>query len=248
MIRSIFFDGKNSNLNFGLRILKSNFTLPQKKTVYVDMPYHNGSPDFTYANGRCYYEQRTIEYTMFIKAQNYTELEMKIAEIANWLNDALPQKLYDTLLGKYHWTSAYCTEVTPVIDEDFPCAEITVVFSVDPFKSTKDYADIAFDSFSFEHDYMNLSEIICTSSDILNVYSYAGEPIIPCLSYRKFTADTDKKGLTCLKVNDEMLNGNIYRADDEEFFRKDFIIQPGENTISASGFGELTIRLSEVSL
>lgn len=248
MIRSIIFDGKNSNMDFDLRILRSNFTLPQKKTVYIDMPYHNGSPDFTYADGRCYYEQRPIEYTLFVKARNYVDLERKITKISNWLYEALPQNLYDTLLGKYHWTSAYCTKFDPVIDENFPCAEITVSFLTDPYKSTKDYSDIAFDSFSFEHDYMNLSEMICTPSENLNVYSYAGYPIIPCLSYRKSAVDTDKKGLNCIVVNGEKLNGNIYRIDDEEFMRKDFVIQPGENVISASGFGKLSIRLVEVSL
>ena len=66
---------------------KSRTLIPGTKEYSYDLPFLDGSYDFSEANeyGRAFYEDRVFEVTMHIYGDNLAELERKTARIASWL-------------------------------------------------------------------------------------------------------------------------------------------------------------------
>jgi len=80
---------------------------------------------------------------------------------------------------------------------------------------------------------------------ILKVFLYSDVPIKPRLIYRRSADDTDKVGFTYFQNNGADISEKVYRPTEKPFDMDELILQPGVNTLSAYGFGSLTLDLHE---
>ena len=80
---------------------------------------------------------------------------------------------------------------------------------------------------------------------VLKVYLYSDVPIKPRLIYRRSVDDIDKVGFTHFQNNNVDISEKVYRPTEKPFDMDELILQPGLNTLSAYGFGTLTLSLHE---
>ena len=243
---SITINGKNSYDDFNALLTKRSISPPSIINISETLPYSDGDVCFTYQNGgRPNYSTRTLTYTFEFVDYPKDKLRDDVTRFENWIFRNGICELYDDS-DFYHFTARpiSCSES----EKGFKC-EVTVKFTAQPFKRSDDFSDCPFDEFNFATDCMNQSVIsISASSNMektLNVYSYADRPIRPRLSYKKTGSSIGQAGFTKLKVNGETIDNNCYHETENEFDLDEFVLEPGLNSVSVSGFGTLTIRLVE---
>lgn len=85
-LRTITFNGRNSYDDFGLTISKSTGApVDEVKTNYEEIPFSNGSFDFTEINDSINYRDKTWIYVFNLLGTDDKELEERIAKIRSWL-------------------------------------------------------------------------------------------------------------------------------------------------------------------
>lgn len=119
--------------DFKLSIKARSISLPEKKSIRETVPYMNGYYDFSALNGAITWNERTIEYTFDVMADNPQALEIDIGRIVDWLCDVHDVDIFDDTLTRYHWHGSYDT-CNVKYDDCGECAEIKVAFVVYPFK------------------------------------------------------------------------------------------------------------------
>lgn len=247
---SITINGKNSYTDFGALLTSRSTPPPNIRDISATIPYRNGDICFTYQNGgKPTYDTRTLTYKFVFMDCPKTALRKTVADFENWILSAGECDLYDDAeIYHYKARAISCAE-----SEKGYHVEVTATFKAQPYKISDDFSDKGFDDFSFENDCLNLTNMTLTAikmaphapMGVLRIYLYSDVPIKPRLIYRRSADDTDKVGFTYFQNNNIDISEKVYRPTEKPFDMDELILQPGLNTLSAYGFGSLTLSLHE---
>lgn len=233
---SVTLGGGRSN-DLGLIVAKDGIDIsqPERVKTMVTIPYMDGAYDFSFLGGKPVYKCRTVKITFVLTGADTNELYRRKCKAVEWLSSVQSGELYISCLD-YHFIKAVLTAAS--FDFISPTAgRLTATFTAYPYMRSPDYADTAFDDFSFEDNCLNQDIITISGGESIKVYSYADRDITPRLSFKKSGGDT--AGLT-ITLNGEKLSELIKGGD-----TADFALKSGINTISAAGSGTLTLELYE---
>ena len=134
MYKEIKANGKGSYTDFGLAIKERTISLPSKKTVKEEIPFRNGSYDFSNINGEIYWEERELEYTFDIAEFSTEEMEQIKSKIVDWLLNIHDTDIEDDYSNDYYYHGSYDDNSW---SEDFGQGELSITFLVYPYKFAK---------------------------------------------------------------------------------------------------------------
>lgn len=124
-------NNKHSFDDFGLTIKSKKIGNPKKNKIKEEIPFMNGSYDFSLLYGDQTYSERKLEYTFNLNEKNKIEMNVKKIQVLEWLNDGGKQPLYDDTIPGFYF-------LAEVEDDDFSedgkNGELTVTFNAYPYK------------------------------------------------------------------------------------------------------------------
>ncbi|WP_186430878.1 distal tail protein Dit [Clostridium sp. BSD9I1] len=224
-MRGFKFNDKHSYNDYKLLLEKKTILPPGKKKIKLDVPYANGTYDFSTVatNGEVVFEERKIEVLLGIAARSKEHLHVLYSNILEWITDTGRQQLiFDDICDYY-----FIAEVEGVTDfqEVIRFGKLKVTFTAQPFKIgvNLEGSDI-WDTFNFEEDVVQDTEfdVLETKTEtIINV----GRPVTPIINVN---APMD------ITINNKNYNLNI--GDNKIYGLK---LQPGENVININGTGHI---------
>lgn len=177
MTLGIVKNNKHSFRDFGLTIATKNISTPKKIKIKEEVPFMSGTYDFSMIYGEQTYEERDLVYTFNLITDSKVLLNIKVAEVAEWLLNGGPTELYDDVMVGYHF-NAECIDFS--FDEKRIDGQITAKFKAYPFKIHSNYEgrDI-WDEFNFELDMAQDTGFDVAGSKKVNVVNQGSVKVIP---------------------------------------------------------------------
>ena len=105
-------NNKHSFDDFGLTIKSKKIGNPKKNKIKEEVPFMNGSYDFSLLYGEQTYSERQLEYTFNLNERNKIAMNIKKMQVLEWLNDGGKQPLYDDTIPGFYF-------LAEVEDDDF---------------------------------------------------------------------------------------------------------------------------------
>lgn len=219
-------NNKHSFDDFGLTIKSKKIGNPKKNKIKEEVPFMNGSYDFSLLYGEQTYSERQLEYTFNLNERNKIAMNIKKMQVLEWLNDGGKQPLYDDTIPGFYF-------LAEVEDDDFSeegsNGEITVTFNAYPYKisSRNDGHDI-WDDFNFELDMVQDTIFEVNGTKDIILYNNGAIGINP----------------TVICSNDiEVTKGNsIYKFKPGEVKAWAFKLDKGLNTLTIKGTGTIEFK------
>lgn len=219
-------NNKHSFDDFGLTIKSKKIGNPKKNKIKEEVPFMNGSYDFSLLYGEQTYSERQLEYTFNLNERNKIAMNIKKMQVLEWLNDRGKQPLYDDTIPGFYF-------LAEVEDDDFSeegsNGEITVTFNAYPYKisSRNDGHDI-WDDFNFELDMVQDTIFEVNGTKDIILYNNGAIGINP----------------TVICSNDiEVTKGNsIYKFKPGEAKAWAFKLDKGLNTLTIKGTGTIEFK------
>lgn len=177
MVYGIRKNDKHSFLDFGLTIKSKKIGNPKKNKIKEELPFMNGSYDFSLLYGEQTYSERTLEYTFNLNEKNKIEMNIKKIKVLEWLNNGAKQPIFDDTIPGFYF-------LAEVEDNDFSeegkNGELTVTFSAYPYKiaSLNEGHDI-WDEFNFELDYAQDTKFTVECEKSIEIYNLGSSRITP---------------------------------------------------------------------
>ncbi len=225
MRKGFKFNNKHSYSDYKLLLEKKTILPPAKKKIKIDIPFMNGSYDFSTVatNGEAVFEERKIEVLFGFKASSKEQLYIIYSKISAWLFDTGRQQLIFDDIPDYY----FIAEVEGVSDfeETLRIGKMKVVFIAQPFKIgiNLEGSDI-WDTFNFEEDVVQDTEFNVTESPTINIIN-VGRPITPIINVNASMS---------LIFNSKTYNLAI---GDNKFY--DLKLANGDNNITINGTGTI---------
>lgn len=222
--RSITFNNKNSIEDFDLYVNSVSISEISKKRITKEIPYRNGTIDFSNLFGESIFSERTLTYTFDLIAENSMEIEMLKTKINDWLLTCGEMELFDSSIIGLHFR-AECTDIK--FDDEYDYSFCTVTFKAYPFKigDNLEDEDWLWNPFCFETDVINQSKYDITEEIEIKLYNVSSHKVIP-----EIVVD----GKIEIEVN------NIrYTLTTGMYNSYNFKLNIGENTLKLSGNGSV---------
>lgn len=219
-------NNKHSFDDFGLTIKSKKIGNPKKNKIKEEVPFMNGSYDFSLLYGEQTYSERQLEYTFNLNERNKIAMNIKKMQVLEWLNDGGKQPLYDDTIPGFYFL-AECESVD--FDEYYRDGQITAKFTAYPFKisTLQDGHDI-WDDFNFELDMIQDTIFEVNGYKNITLYNNGSTGINP----------------TVICSNDiEVTKGNsIYKFKPGEAKAWAFKLDKGLNTLTIKGTGTIEFK------
>lgn len=224
-MRGFKFNGKHSYSDYKVLLEKRTIFSPAKKKIKIDVPYMNGSYDFSTVatNGEIILDERKIEIQIGFKARSKEHLQVLYSNVLEWLLDTGRQQLIFDDMKDYYFIAE--VEGSSDFEEVLRIGKMKITFISQPLKIGVDYAgNNIWDTFNFEEDYLQDNEFDVTGTLTITLYnsSRAVSPIINT------------------NVNMSMeYNSKTYNlvSGDNKFY--DFKLANGANSIIINGNGHI---------
>ena len=165
-------------------ILLESYTVgtPTKKKITVDVPYRNGSVDFSLVNtGDNVFGDRTLTLKINVVMKNIPDLQVKYNSILQWLIDTQGRQdlIFDDTKGY-----KFRAEVIDNIDyqQFFTAGSFTVPMIADPFRygTSGEGSEKLWDLFNFNDDVMQDTVYTTNMAGFVNVMVYnSGKTVTP---------------------------------------------------------------------
>lgn len=124
--------GKHSWRDFRLRMrTKNRPVVPPKRVIEEEVPYLDGSLDFTEANGRAYYGNKVLELELSLVRSGLKQLNRGITEIVEWLTGGYDALVIDDM--PYVEWLAMPVNVADIVPELMQVGKTIVQFKCAPF-------------------------------------------------------------------------------------------------------------------
>lgn len=141
MEKGIEANGIHTYRDFDLYISDRSVTPGTKKEIRKEIPFMNGSYDFSAMSGEVTYADATLKYKFDIAEWTTTEMEGKKNEIEDWFWNVIDAEITDDYsTGYFYKGNAKGIEW----QEDFGQGHITLTFSVYPYKYAKSKTTLKF--------------------------------------------------------------------------------------------------------
>ncbi len=190
------FNGTHSS-QFGVSVkTKSRPIRPSARSAYLQVPYRDGSYDFSTSNpyGREFYNDRQFSVTISVCADNLNLMQKKLTQLSSWLCGS-GELIFDDI-PLVVWTGSVTDEIIYMPEHRGHTAVLEVTFTVRPF------SDCVFD---MNGPYIGMDSIVLDDSfpisiDELYTYTVSGNgdvvimnvgdrPVRPVIEISGDTAD-----------------------------------------------------------
>lgn len=133
MIDQLTIGDKASYTDFGASVATRKIKPPKKKSIKETVPFSNITYDFSAITGETYWEERELEYTLEITADDPEQLEELKRKLSAWVMGVRGQKLQDPHIPDYHFLATY-DDMDIEDDEGLDKCTLTVTFTAYPYK------------------------------------------------------------------------------------------------------------------
>lgn len=225
MINGVTIGDKHSS-EFNLILVSKTISAPEVQTKKVSVPGRNGDINLsTVLTGDVRYKNRSITMKFINKDVKYDDIPIWKSEIENYLHGQKMRIVFDDDPAFYYYGSL---NVEPVSYDGV--AQITIKADVDPYKYsiTTSEEDWLWDPFDFEQSVINeTADLVVDGS--LEVSIIAGKkwdnPIV--------ISDSDMT---------VAFKGSTYQIKAGSQVMYDIILEEGENILTFTGNGKVTIN------
>ena len=138
-------DGVHTWRDLGLCCASRSISPPVKKTATKSIPYMDGQLDFSQLGGRAYFEARTLSFTFDLMADTPQDLERQVTALREFCAYVFDADIYDDDAPYFHYHGSF-SEFSESPDEYGLSSEVTVSFSVEPYKVSNDWCEQAVSS------------------------------------------------------------------------------------------------------
>lgn len=218
-----FFDAHTKEYNMSLK--ERLAPTPGENTITEEVPFMQGSYDFSMILGERIFKNRTLSYRFEVEERSYRHRKVDEIVLKNWLMKKGWGRLYDDHDGGYYYW-AKCTSVTVEDDHVFGRLSISISFEAYPFMvaDLEEGHDI-WDEFNFELDYIQPNEFVVSGSLNIVLMNVGSAGVVPTI--------TASSQMTIIK------NGITYTVPAGESKSESFRLEIGENTMTINGTGTI---------
>lgn len=224
-LRSITFNNKNSIDDLNLCVSDSEIGSVEKQRVVENIPYKNGTLNFSSLYGEETFEEITLKYTFDLLANDSKEIEILKNKVKDWLLTCGENILIDSSIIGLHYKSE-CISVE--FDDDYDYSFCTATFKAYPFKigNNLENEDWLWDPFCFETDVINQTIYEVNNDEIeIKLYNVSSHKVVPEVSVTgNLIIEKNKTIIT--------LSEGIYKS-------YKFKLDKGENIIKIRGEGTI---------
>ena len=225
MIDQLTIGDRASFDDFGASVAQRKIKPPKKKSIKETVPFSNITYDFSAINGETYWEERELEYTFEVTADDPETLEELKRKFFAWVMGVQGQELHDPHIPDYHFLATY-DDMEVEDDEGLDKTTVTVTFTAYPYMiadAPKAYTVELPASRQVSLRVLNESEhpVSLTVANTTGITIKVGEALTAALSPGEGTYGTLKlpAGLTDIVLtNGETLNGTVRLSFYEEVF------------------------------
>jgi phage-related protein len=214
----------NSNEDFDLILTSFKPQPPSPKIIKSDVPFMNGSYDFSNLNGEQSYNERKIPCTLQYVANNRILSYIKYTKILEWLLGSGRAILKNSDEPGLYYVAR--VESAPTWDIVAVAGKFEFEFIAYPFKyGDREEGNDIWDDFNFETDYAQDIKFIVKDSLEVSLYNPSSKKIVPSV-----ICDNDisiKKGGTTYK----------FKAGITRDYR--FSLDKGQNSLTVQGNGSV---------
>ena len=176
-MRGFEFNGKHSYKDFGLKIVSKEVGNPEANLIFEEVPYMNGSYDFSMLYDEISYKERTLQYEFWVIKEDKQRMNILKIQLMNWLKASEKKKLIDDAIpGFYFMAQVQNIEFT----EENRIGYITITFTAYPFKiRTANEGQIPWDDFIFPLDVMQRCKFDILGQQEIRIYNEGSRKITP---------------------------------------------------------------------
>lgn len=190
MKNEIIKNNKGSYKDFGITIKSKSIGNPQKKKIKEEVPFMNGTYDFSSIYGEQAYTERELTYVFNIIGLDKIQLNMRKIQVIEWLMEGGKSPLYDNTIPGFYFL-AECEDVS--FSEKGRVGELTVKFIAYPFKiANKHEGNDIWDDFNFELDYAQETKFAIEGTSNVSLYNLGAIKVTPevaCSSFMNVIKD-----------------------------------------------------------
>ena len=132
MSYGISVDGYHSFEDFGWALSERKETPPKLRRTVVEVPYSNGTLDYTGVYGEAFYDEKTIAFTFTREFDDIDEAMEGVREFTEWLLGIYNANIGDDMFPEYHHHGS-CTDVQPTHEKSGVKAQLVATFTLYPF-------------------------------------------------------------------------------------------------------------------
>lgn len=213
--------------DFDLYLVERDAPTPKEKEILQDVPFMQGSHDFSMMLGERIFDNRTISYEFVAFKKKYPERKVLENKIKDVLMSTGYNPLFDTHDADGFWW-VKCESVKVKDDAEYNKLRVQIDFTGYPyFKMKNNYFDDVWDTFNFDYDVACFSRYLITKKQVIDFINIGSTSISPIIHT---TNDID------IVINDELFQ--LKSGINENYFMK---LKRGKNQIIVNKPTELTI-------
>lgn len=213
--------------DFDLYLVERDAPTPKEKEILQDVPFMQGSHDFSMMLGERIFDNRTISYEFVAFKKKYPERKVLENKIKDVLMSTGYNPLFDTHDADGFWW-VKCESVKVKDDAEYNKLRVQIDFTGYPyFKMKNNYFDDVWDTFNFDYDVACFSRYLITKRQVIDFINIGSTSISPIIHT---TNAVD------IVVNDELFQ--LKSGINENYFMK---LKRGKNQIIVNKPTELTI-------
>lgn len=133
-------NGEHSLDDYGWKLIERKETPPKLRTVKVQVPYSNGSLDYTGVYGDAFYDERAITYKFQREFMSVADCMEGIREFSEWLEGIYNTDFHDSMFEEFHFTGS-CTGVSTEHAASGVLAKVEASFECYPFMVADDESE-----------------------------------------------------------------------------------------------------------
>lgn len=167
--------------DFDLYLVERDAPTPKEKEILQDVPFMQGSHDFSMMLGERIFDNRTISYEFVAFKKQYPERKILENKIKDILMSTGYNPLYDTHDADGFWW-VKCESVKVDDDAEFNKLRVQIDFTGYPyFKMKNNYFDDVWDTFNFDYDVACFSKYYIDSIDRIEFFNAGSTSVSPVI-------------------------------------------------------------------
>lgn len=227
-MKGFSFNNRHSFNDFNIYVEKISIQPPAKKKIKVDIPFMNGSYDFSTvgSNGEIIYQPRDITISLGFLVNDKRMLHVKYSEFLTWLFDTGQNKLIFDDIPDYYFIGE--VESSPKLSDFLRLGRMEMVFTCEPFKyGINEEGNAIWDTFNFETDYLQDTEFDVSGTKTVTIYN-PGRLIMPVINVDNSMSIT--------------YNSNSYSLVNGDNKLYNFKFANGANKVTITGTGHIKFK------
>jgi len=233
-MKGYLFNGKHNYNDIGLIMESKSIQPPAKKKIKVDVPFMNGSYDFSTvgSNGEIIYTERMIKVVHGLPTRSKADLHALYSRALEWLQDVGKCQLIFDDINYYYFMAE--VEGVSTFEEMLTFGKLEVTFTCDSFKiGINLVGSTLWDTFNFNEDVLQDESYDVVGTKTINLYN-PGRLVTPTVN--------------CSVPMNIVCSGKTYPLLAGDNVPFGFKLLNGNNSIVINGTGHISFPFRKVIL